>query len=245
MKMVEEKIIKPPMERVKSGKIFKPSMALRNKIWIIGLIVMTVFWFMVLGAWVGFGYIIMVLDEKMTAPEFWGLINDWWLIVNIGYWLINMIWYLPGLALVHIYVKRIEYSVIGESGKTMPEIYVRKGLVTITEKHCPFRTITNIASKAGPLDRLLGIGTVEIQTAGISGGMQPGKSPEERIEGIPFFEEVRDFILQELRKFQTPYVIGTEVSHHRDVVAKEGELDASEETRSLLREIRDLLKAGR
>ena len=29
-------------------------------------------------------------------------------------------------------------------------------------------------------------------------------------KGIEFYEEVRDFILQELRKFRTPYTTGTE-----------------------------------
>ena len=127
----------------------------------------------------------------------------------------------------------------------MPEIYVRKGIVTVTEKHVPFRTITNIASKAGPLDRLMGIGSVEIQTAGITSGTQPGSKPEERIEGIPFFEEVRDFILQELRKFLRPYVTGTEVDAPRMEKTTTGEFESTSEVLSVLKEIRDILREER
>jgi hypothetical protein len=46
-------------------------------------------------------------------------------------------------------------------------------------------------------DRLFGIGNVSIKTAGFSGANQVG--PEEKLEGIMFHGEVRDFILAELR----------------------------------------------
>ena len=81
------------------------------------------------------------------------------------------------------------------------EIVVFKGIINKTEKHVPFRTVTNISSRAGPFDRLLGIGCVFVETAG-----QSGKAgPDERIEGIRIYKEVRDFILKELRKFRAPY----------------------------------------
>ncbi len=37
----------------------------------------------------------------------------------------------------------------------MPEVYVKQGVVTVPQKHVPFRTITNISSKAGPFDDYL------------------------------------------------------------------------------------------
>jgi len=102
----------------------------------------------------------------------------------------------------------------------------------------PFRTITNISSRTGPFDRLFKIGSVQIETAGYSGTSQKG--PEEKISGIMFYEEVRDFILKELRKFREPYVTGTEVvlPTEQPVPKMEG-LD--DEILVTLREIRDLL----
>jgi uncharacterized membrane protein YdbT with pleckstrin-like domain len=121
----------------------------------------------------------------------------------------------------------------------MPEVYMQRGVLTRTRKHVPFRTVTNISSKAGLFDRLFGIGSVHIETAGYSGSQQKG--PEVKLEGIVFYEEVRDFILNELRKFKAPYVTGTELVHpiEEQVPRMEG-LD--DEILITLREIRDLLK---
>ena len=124
----------------------------------------------------------------------------------------------------------------------MPEIYVQKGIITRTKKHVPFRTITNIASRAGPMDRLFGIGNIEIHTAGQSGGSQYSQGgPEEKLEGIVFFEEVRDFVLNELRRFRTPYVTGTEIPTADDFLpTTSGAIE--DEIIGTLREIRDILK---
>lgn len=115
---------------------------------------------------------------------------------------------------------------------------MKKGIVNVTRKHVPFRTITNISSRARPIYRLLNIGNVEIQTAGFSGPKSSG-GPEEKIEGIVFYEELRDYILHELRKFRAPYVTGTEVVTQEGAPAMEYEGAAQDETLLLLREIRD------
>lgn len=85
------------------------------------------------------------------------------------------------------------------------------------------------------------MGNVSIETAGFS-GQQTG--PEERLEGIVFYEEVRDFILNELRKFRAPYATITEVtSPVEDSVPRGPGLD--DEMLITLREIRDLIRAQR
>ena len=160
--------------------------------------------------------------------------------MNFYYWIITAIWFIPAVTLIPVYLKSIEYSVIAESGKTMPEIYVKKGIITRTRKHVPFRTITNISSRAGPLDRIFGIGSVEIETAGYSGSSSMG--PEEKIEGIVFYEELRDFVLRELRKFKDPYVTGTEVVHPEEEPTYIVEETVEDEILNVLRDIRELLR---
>ena len=130
-------------------------------------------------------------------------------------------------------------SVISEAGEVMPEIYVRKGIITVTEKHVPFRTITNISSKAGPVDRLFKIGSVEIQTAGFSGGAQAGAKPEEKLEGLHIFESVRDFVLRELRRFTGQYVTGTEVIAPSERPVQRMDDSLQDEILITLRQIRD------
>ncbi|MGY5854381.1 MAG: PH domain-containing protein [Candidatus Thorarchaeota archaeon] len=234
----EGKVIRPPMENVSSGKIFKPSKRFLYKEWTMVILAALGIWFLVVYGTLGLIYLIAFMDEIVASEvEFW--VNTWFMTLNIGMCIINLIWAVPTIIGTWFYVRSIEYSVIAESGETMPEVYVRKGIVNITKKHVMFRVITYISSKAGPFDRLFGIGTVEIQTAGFSGGAQAGSKPEEKIEGIPYFEGVRDFILRELRKFKTPYTTATEISLTED------QIEPSNETIVLLREIRDLLREGK
>ncbi|MHA2352033.1 MAG: PH domain-containing protein [Candidatus Thorarchaeota archaeon] len=114
----------------------------------------------------------------------------------------------------YIYVKRIDYSLASWEGEVSPEIYVRKGIIQITQRHVPFRTVTNLRTRRGIFDRLFGIGTIQIETAAKSysaqgGGLialilqklMRGGTAAENIEGVKFHEELRNFILRELRGF--------------------------------------------
>ena len=235
---VEEKVIKPPIKRVTSGKIFKPSKAFLHKNLLQPIVLAVTIWLLVVICFVG-GSFIGAAVEPEDIPSAIQHINTW--IVPVNFWtiVVNLVWLIPLLIYIPFDFWSIEYSVKAETGETMPEIYVKRGVVTVTRKHVPFRTITNISSKAGVFDRLFNIGSVHIETAGYSGSHQAG--PEVKLEGIVFYEEVRDFILNELRKFKAPYVIGTEVVHpiEEPVPRMEG-LD--DEILITLREIRDILK---
>lgn len=236
-KGVETKVIKPPIQKVVSGKIFKPDRAYLHKLWVKNITIALTIWLGTLLATYLFIRGFYVLDPSefgraFTTMDVWMPIMSSWLIYG------NLIWLIPALVLTPIYINSVEYSVISESGETMPEIYVKKGILTVTRKHVPFRTITNIASKIGPFDRFFGLGNVSIETAGYSGANQQG--PEEKLEGIIFHEEVRDFILRELRKFRTPYVTTTEQDGQEKPVPRGPGLD--DEIPITLREIRDLLK---
>jgi hypothetical protein len=235
-------VIKPPMEDVTAGRVFKPDRRFYYKEWFGAVIVWLFFWLcaigiLVLGSWIG------ASDTASNwVPLFWVIFYDWLPAVNFWYVVSSVFWFLPILIAIPMYIRSFEYSVISKAGATMPEIYVKKGLINVTKKHVPFRTITNIASRAGPIDRMFGIGTVEIQTAGFSGGAQAGRSPEEKLEGITFYEQVRDFVLQELRRFRDPYVIGTEVVHPVDEKVPRLSDSLDDEILITLREIRIVLE---
>ncbi|MHA2143548.1 MAG: PH domain-containing protein [Candidatus Thorarchaeota archaeon] len=210
--MNESKVIKPPLEEIKSGKVFKPARAFVYKGWFGAVLGAIGLWMFAMLVWLGTAYLVIVFD---TGTSF-----------------ANYLAYLD-------YVNRFEYSVIAHSGETMPEIYVKKGIITVTEKHVPFRTVTNISSKAGPIDRLFKIGSVEIQTAGFSGGAQAGAKPEEKLEGLHIFESVRDFVLMELRRFTGQYVTGTEVIAPGDRPVQRMDDTLQDEILITLRQIRD------
>ncbi len=153
------KVIKPPIEMMSSGKVFKPSTRFRNKTWFMGIVFAVIFWVIANLGYLALGYL-LVKGKEVAIEDY----RQYWAIVNLDIWIIHLIWLIPLFILTHLYVNRIEYSVIAESGKAMPEIYVKKGLFNVSNKHVPFRTITNISSRTGIFDRLFGIGTVEMRT---------------------------------------------------------------------------------
>ncbi|MBN2229369.1 MAG: PH domain-containing protein [Candidatus Thorarchaeota archaeon] len=228
----------PAMETISSGKTFRPSKALRNKYWFTAIMVAVALWFIVIGSVYGMSYLIS-LDEGWSHALF---ISQW--LGFASYWTIiaNLVWLIPALIGIPVYINSIEYSVISESGEASPEIYVRKGIINITKKHVPFRTVTNISSRAGVFDRLFRIGNVEIQTAGYSGGPGGQTGPEEKLEGIKAFEALTRFVLGELRKFRGPYATATEVSVPQEeaVVRIDGSLD--DEILLAIRDIREILR---
>jgi membrane protein YdbS with pleckstrin-like domain len=237
-KDVKEKVIKPPIKRVTSGKLFKPSKAFLHKNLLQPVVLLSIIWLIVVICFVG-GSFIGAAVEPEEIPSATQLVATWIGPVSIWTVVANLVWFVPLMIYIPYEFRSIEYSVKAETGETMPEIYVKRGVVTVTRKHVPFRTITNISSKAGIFDRLFNIGSVQIETAGYSGSQQAG--PEVKLEGIVFYEEVRDFILAELRKFKASYVTGTEVVPRiEEPVPRKVGLD--DEILITLREIRDLLR---
>jgi membrane protein YdbS with pleckstrin-like domain len=231
----EEKVIRPPIKQITSGKTFRPSKAYMYKLLIQSALIFILLWLMVILSFVGTAFLIATDPTSSSATQ---IMNDYFLPVNLWTVITNLFWFVPAIVAIPPYIRSIEYSVKAESGETMPEIFSKKGIITITRKHVPFRTITNISSRAGPFDRLFKIGSVHIETAGYSGPSQKG--PEEKISGIVFYEEVRDFILKELRKFKEPYVTGTEIVYPtEEPIPKMEGLD--DEILTTLREIRDIL----
>ncbi len=236
MGKIEEKVIKPPVKPITSGKTFKPAPAYTHKLLFESVFSFIMIWLLTVLSFLGIAYLVALEPANPSVTQ---IISDYILPINVWTIIINLIWLLPTIIVVPRYVKSIEYSVKAETGDSMPEIYSKRGIVTITRRHVPFRTITNISSKAGPFDRLFNIGSVHIETAGYSGANQKG--PEETLDGIVFYEEVRDFILKELRKFKEPYVTGTEVVIPREEpVPPMAGLD--DEILTTLREIRDILR---
>jgi uncharacterized membrane protein YdbT with pleckstrin-like domain len=135
----------------------------------------------------------------------------------------------------------------------MPEIYTKRGIITITKRHVPFRTVTNIQTRRGVFDRIMGIGTILIETAGGSIGPQTSgllplliqkiggsNSSEERVEGIRFHEELRDYILREMR------IIGKKapMSHEQRESLRHGKRIFTRQTLEAFKEVRDALKAS-
>jgi len=106
---------------------------------------------------------------------------------------LDVLWWIPGMLLVHPYYKSLSYEVQEK------QVIVRAGIWTRSVKHVPYRTVTNITIKRGIRDRMLGLGTLEIQTAGMSGS-QGGA--EQSLVGLADAQQVYEMVAGKLRRFR-------------------------------------------
>ena len=106
--------------------------------------------------------------------------------------LVNAAWLIPAFIVAPFYYRSLEYHIL-EDG-----VIVYAGVWTKSVKHVPYRTVTNLKVNRDPFDRMLGMGTVEIETAGRSG--QPGA--EVSLVGLSNVQEVYETVSTALRRFK-------------------------------------------
>jgi uncharacterized membrane protein YdbT with pleckstrin-like domain len=100
-----------------------------------------------------------------------------------------LLWFILWLVFLSYYYKSLSYR-LKES-----EMIVNRGVFSKIEKNVPFRAVTNLAIYRSLFDRLFGIGTIRLHTAGYSGT----PLPEENIEGLVNFQEVYDRLIAKIR----------------------------------------------
>jgi membrane protein YdbS with pleckstrin-like domain len=110
-------------------------------------------------------------------------------LIGVGAWTPFL---LLGLILMPAYFDRLRYVIHPD------EVVVEVGIITQSVKHVPYRTVTNIQVARGPFDRLFDIGTLKIQTAGMSG--QSGA--EESLVGLADVTSVYQEVAATLRRFR-------------------------------------------
>jgi membrane protein YdbS with pleckstrin-like domain len=84
---------------------------------------------------------------------------------------------------------------------TNDEIVVEKGVWWKRKSFVPYNRTTNISVVQGPIARQFGLGTVRVQTAGFSGGGSAGgRVAEAVILGVKNFEEIRNVIMDFVKR---------------------------------------------
>lgn len=111
----------------------------------------------------------------------------------VGFIAAGIIVWLVAVILAGPYFDSLGYEVQDD------EVIVRVGIITHSVKHVPYRTVTNITVKRDIFDRwLFGLGTLNIQTAGMSGKT----GAEEKLVGLTDVQEVYELVVTELRRFR-------------------------------------------
>jgi len=140
------------------------------------------------------------------------------IMITVSIAIVGVLWII-GALLVIPYYKSLRYEIHDD------EVIVHVGVITKSVKHVPYRTVTNLAVNRGILDRLFGLGTLNIQTAGMSG--QTGA--EEALVGLPNVQEVYDLVATELRRFRagmSPTGADVDPTQRSTTDAQAGELAA-------------------
>jgi len=100
------------------------------------------------------------------------------------------------------YIDAIKYEILDT------EIMISKGLVVKTRTVIPFRTITNLVIKQGPIDFLLGISNIITQTAGESAKSEL----EGKLIGIYYAKDLIEEILNLVRLLDPPSYLREKIS---------------------------------
>lgn len=192
---------------------FKPETELRSKYSSYILSVALLIW---VGVTLLFG-LIAYADEEFTY-------KDWIYYIIIPVTIVLLVGSIIAILFAILYYNSISYEIVED------EVHVNRGIITKTLKIVPYRTITNIEIKRGPYDRVLGIGTIELQTAGFSSNKM---GPEERLDGIPRdqLNKVQQLLVSSVRK-----VRGSPATSHD----MEGPVSSGDTLDAMLYEIREL-----
>ena len=132
----------------------------------------------------------LLIGALITTDEDRGVEAIWWSLgVTLG---LNLLWGVPAVLLMAPYFRSLRYEIHEE------QVVMHVGVITRSVKYVPFRTVTNMKINRGPLDRLFGIGTLQIQTAGLSGSEQA----EQGLVGLEDPQAVYDLAVRALRRFR-------------------------------------------
>lgn len=141
--------------------------------------------------------------------------------------LTNLFWIIPSILVLNRYYHSLHYEIHED------EVIMHVGVITKTVKHVPFRTVTNLKIKRGPFDRIFGLGTIDVQTAGRSGE----SGAEESLVGLSDVREVYNQIVSQLRRLPS----GQSVSSGHEVREFSGRTTVEDMIEELQR-IRKLIK---
>ena len=107
-------------------------------------------------------------------------------LVGLAAWCVIMV---PIRFWISAYWRSISYTVDGKHVRSAYGVFWRHRVAV------PYEKITNVDTSQGPLQRLYGVGTVDVQTAGASLSAEA----ELRLWGVKDMEEVKETILGRVR----------------------------------------------
>ena len=106
-----------------------------------------------------------------------------WIIAQVLLWAIS-------IPIIKLWIKNLEYIIQDD------RITIHKGILTKTQQNIPYRSVTDFALKRTIYDRFLGIGSINIQTAGQS---QSASGYEGSLIGLIDYENLHSEMKEKLK----------------------------------------------
>jgi membrane protein YdbS with pleckstrin-like domain len=171
--------------------------------------------------------------------------KDSWVGLVLGY--LTMVVAFVG-AVIKYFLIRIDYD-MRYYVVTDRSLRIRQGALLIDESTFTFANVQNLKIHQGPIERLLGLSNLIVETAGGAGsganegrGQNPFKRGHEgRMRGVANAREVRDQILKLLKRYRDAG-LGDPEDRHRAVLASRPPGGLSPQGLVRLREVRDELR---
>lgn len=173
-----------------------------------------------------FGFMVIIVDVE--EGSFYTL---WVILVNIIVLALTLLWAV-------LYVEHYSFGVYSD------RIEVKRGIIGRREVSIPFGRIQNVEVYRGILDRLMGIGSVHVETAGSSRPIMA----EGMIMGLRNPQPVADYLLRRVKGLRQPDAAGMGDDDVFSAGTRYGGDDMMAELqgiRTLLEEILRELRTGR
>lgn len=172
--------------------------------------------------------LVLILAASALFGYFVGMDADGVRGATVALWIVagvNALWFIPAMVVIPFYYRTLRFEIQDD------EVIVHAGLVTRSVKHVPYRTVTNLKVTRGPFDRMFGLGTLAIQTAGMSG--QTGA--EESLVGLNDVQSIYEKVATALRRYRS--AMSPTAADEDDALKSNGDLGA------LLSEVRAIREA--
>jgi uncharacterized membrane protein YdbT with pleckstrin-like domain len=169
--------------------------------------------------------VIVFVVLAFSAREF----SIFWVLIPGAILLLDLVVCLFRLAIIRLNYEKRWYIVTDRS------LRVREGVVGVREMTVTFANIQNISVSQGPVQRLLGIADLRVETAGGGGASDPHHHGQNLhtawFRGIDNASAVRELIQQRLRQWKD-----AGLGDHEDVTAEAASFHDSADLLAALRE---------
>ena len=125
-----------------------------------------------------------IFSSDLELKEISIVLSIIWIISQVLIWAIS-------IPIIKLWIKNLAYVIQDD------RVTIHKGILTKTQQNIPYRSVTDFSLKRTIYDRLLGLGSINIQTAGQS---KSASGYEGSLIGLIDYENLHSELKEKLKK---------------------------------------------